>query len=83
MNEGVVQTHIHEYYSVTKNLTICDSTGERKGYYVSEISQRKANTICFYLYAGFKKQMNETRNRLTEQTCGCGAGAGGRNGQNR
>ena len=45
MNQGVVQTHIHEYYSVTKNLTICDNTGERKGYYVSEISQRKANTI--------------------------------------
>ena len=64
-DQGVAQTHIHEHHSVTrKNPTIGDNMGEHKGYYVSEVSQRKANTIWFYLYAESRKQMNKTRNRL-------------------
>ena len=53
-----------------KNLTICDNMVGSRGYYIlSEVRQRKTNTIWFPVYVEYKKikQSNKTKqNRFIE-----------------
>ena len=66
-----VHTHTQEYYSAMKNATygmggnshICDSMDETGENFASEISYRKTNTVCYYLYVEPKKR---EKVRLTE-----------------
>ena len=55
------------------NLAIWDNTDGPGGYYTSEISQSKTNTIWFHLYVEQKQT-----HKYGEQTDGCQEGGGGR-----
>ena len=52
-------THIHNngvLLSYKKyNFAIWDNMDDSGGYYVCEISQRKANMVCFHLHVEFEK----------------------------
>ena len=57
--EDVVYIHNVEYYSFMKNNEILPFTirwMDLEGIMLSEISQRKKNTILFHSYVEFKKQ---------------------------
>ena len=50
------------------NSRICDSMDETGGNFASEISQRKTNTVCCYLYVEPKKR-EKVKLTETEQNC--------------
>ena len=67
---------IMEYYSVIKKneiLPFATTWMDSEGIMLSEISQRKANTIWFHSYVGFKKQNKWTNNgkKRQKQTLKC------------
>ena len=66
-------THTMEYYSVIKRMTFCPFAAtwmDLEGIMLSEISQRKSNTISYYLYVESKKYnklVNKTKKKHTHR----------------
>ena len=57
VTSGILLSHLK------KNSTICNDMDGPRGYYASEISQRKINTIWFHLYAESKGEKKEQTNQ--------------------
>ena len=61
MHKEVVHTHTMDYYSVirkNKMLPLAATLMDLEGIMLSEISQRKTNTVWHYFYVEFKKYNN-------------------------
>ena len=81
MDKGDIYTHTHTYiHGVLSNIkerhfAICKSWMDLKGIVLSEISQRKTNTVCYHLHVESKKQsmlvyLNWNTHRCKRQTSG-------------
>ena len=83
----MVYIYTMEYYSAVKKskiLPLAATWMDLEGIMLSEISQRKTNTICYHLYVESKKYIklvNKTKKRQTyryrEQTLSAGRGKEG------
>lgn len=73
--EDIIRTHIYiytiEYYSGLKKnkmKSFAKAWMDLKGILISEVRQRKTNTICFHLYMESKKVKEKQTRRTGEPT---------------